>query len=237
MSENIGIVFIHGAGLGGFIWGQLKPLMHYPVLKIEFPNREGGEKSNSSLSFDDYIQPAIEQIQEWDDKKLVFVTHSIGGCLGLSLAERFSEKVVGFVGISAAIPKNGQSFISILPFPQRLILPLILSLFGTKPPKNAIELELGNDLTEAQKEVIVKRFTPESKSLYSTKIFYKKLDVKTLYIKLTLDKSIPMPLQDQMSANLNAIENATLETGHLPMISKPNELAEILNSFVNTIKG
>jgi pimeloyl-ACP methyl ester carboxylesterase len=146
MNDKIGIVLIHGAGLGSFIWDGLKPLIENPVLTIEFPNRGVGDKANINLTFDDYKKPAIEQIEKWGIDNFVIVTHSIGGCVGLSLIDYFPKKVVGFVGISSAIPTNGNSFISCLPFPQSLLMLLILNLLGTKPPQKVVEQTLCNDL-------------------------------------------------------------------------------------------
>lgn len=235
MNVKIGIVLIHGAGLGSFIWDDLKPLIKNPVLTIEFPNREVGGKANNNLTFDDYNKFAIEQIEKWGIDNFVIVTHSIGGCIGLSLTDYFAKKVVGFVGVSSAIPTSGNSFISCLPFPQSLLMPLILNLFGTKPPQKAIEQTLCNDLTSEQATEIVKRFTPEAKLLYTTKVDYKNLDIKTLYIKLNNDKGFPVQLQVKMIKNLTTQKVVTLDSGHLPMISKPKELSEILNDFINEI--
>ncbi|MBP6448405.1 MAG: alpha/beta hydrolase [Saprospiraceae bacterium] len=235
MNDKIGIVLIHGAGLGNFIWDDLKPLIKNPVLTIEFPNREVGDKANNNLTFDDYKKSAVEQIEKWGIDNFVIVTHSIGGCIGLSLNDYFAEKVVGFIGISSAIPTNGKSFISCLPFPQSLIMPLILNLFGTKPPQKAIEQTLCNDLTSDQTSEIVKRFTPEAKFLYTTRVNYKNPDLKKLYIKLSNDKEFPMQLQDKMVQNLRAQKVVTLDSGHLPMISKPKELAIILMNFTDEI--
>ncbi len=198
MNDKIGIVLIQGAGLGSFIWDDLKPLIKNPVLTIEFPNREVGDKANVNLTFDDYKKTAIEQIEKWGIDNFVIVTHSIGGCVGLSLTDYFAKKVVGFVGISSAIPTSGNSFISCLPFPQSLLMPLILNLFGTKPPQKAIEQTLCNDLTSEQTSEIIKRFTPEAKLLYTTKVNYKNIDFIKLYIKLTNDKGFPVQLQDKM---------------------------------------
>jgi hypothetical protein len=64
---------------------------------------------------------------------------SIGGCIGLSLADYFAKKVVSFVGISSAVPTNGNSFIFCLPFLQSLLMPLILNLLGTNPPQKVID--------------------------------------------------------------------------------------------------
>lgn len=235
MNDKIGIVLIYGAGLGSFIWDDLKPFMKNPVLTIEFPNREGGDKANNNLSFDDYKKSAIEQIEKWGIDNFVIVTHSIGGCIGLSLTDYFAEKVVGFVGISSAFPTNGNSFIFCLPFPQSLLMPLIMKLFGTKPPQKVIEQTLCNDLIAEQTSEIVKRFTPEAKLLYTTKVTYKNLDTKTLYVKLNKDKGLSVQLQDKMIKNLNAQKVVTLDSGHLPMISKPKALSEILNNFINEI--
>ncbi|MCH8536059.1 MAG: alpha/beta hydrolase [Flavobacteriaceae bacterium] len=235
MNDKIGIVLIHGAGLGSFIWDDLKPLIKTPVLTIEFPNREVGDKSNSNLTFDDYKKSATEQIEKWGIDNFVIVTHSIGGCVGLSLTDYFAEKVVGFVGISSAIPTNGKSFISCLPFPQSLIMPLILNLFGTKPPQKAIEQTLCNDLTSEQTSEIVKRFTPEAKLLYTTKVNYKNFEIKKLYIKLTNDKEFPLKLQDKMIKNLTTRKVVTIDSGHLPMISNPKELSLILSDFIKDV--
>ena len=235
MNDKIGIVLIHGAGLGSFIWNDLKPLIKNSVLTIEFPNREVGYKANINLTFDDYKKSAIEQIEKWGIDNFVIVTHSIGGCLGLSLTDYFAKKVVGFVGISSAIPTSGNSFISCLPFPQSLLMPLILNLFGTKPPQKVIEQTLCNDLTSEQTSEIIKRFTPEAKLLYTTKINYKILDLKKLYIKLTNDKGFPVQLQDKIIKKLTTQKVVTLDGGHLPMISKPKELSDILNNFIKEI--
>jgi pimeloyl-ACP methyl ester carboxylesterase len=235
MNDKIGIVFIHGAGLGNFIWDNLKPLLKNPVLTIELPNREVVDKANINLTFEDYKKSSIQQIEKWGIEKFVIVTHSIGGCIGLSLTDYFSKKVIGFVGISSAIPTNRNSFISCLPFPQNLLMPLILKLFGTKPPQKAIKQTLCNDLTSEQTSKIIKRFTPEAILLYTTKVDYKSLEIKTLYIKLTNDKGFPLQLQEQMIKNLIAQKVETIDSGHLPMISKPKELSKILNNFINEI--
>ncbi|HET6557566.1 MAG TPA: alpha/beta hydrolase [Prolixibacteraceae bacterium] len=233
MNDKIGIVLIHGAGLGSFIWDDLKPYIKNPVLTIEFPNREVGDKANNNLTFDDYKKSAVEQIEKWGIDNFIIVTHSIGGCVGLSLTAYFAEKVVGFVAISSAVPTNGNSFISCLPFPQSLLMPLILNLFGTKPPQKVIEQTLCNDLTSELTSEIVKRFTPEAKLLYTTKVNYTNPEIKNLYIKLTNDKGFSVQLQDKMIKNLTAQKVVTLDSGHLPMISKPKELSEILNGFIN----
>ena len=49
------------------------------------------------------------------------------------------------------------------------------------------------------------------------------------------DKGLSVQLQDKMIKNLNAQKVVELDSGHLPMISQPKELSEILNNFINEI--
>lgn len=235
MDNTIGIVFINGAGLNSSLWNDLKGKFQNPVLTIEFPNRKSESNLNAKLTFDEYVTKSTTEIKNWQKENFIIVAHSIGAFIGLKVAEQFKNELKGFVAISSVIPNSGQSFVSSLPFPQKLLLPILLTLFGTKPPKKSIENELCNDLTNEQTLKIVNEFTSETKALYTTKISYDLPNTRRLYIKLINDKSMPTDLQDKMAKNLNATKVETLNSGHLPMVSRPNELAVILSDFVNEI--
>ena len=112
-------------------------------------------------------------------------------------------------------------------------MPLILNIFGTKPPQKTIEQTLCNDLTSEKTLQVVKLFTPEAKLLYTTKVNYKNLDLITLYVKLTNDKGFPLQLQDKMIKNLNTKKTAILESGHLPMISKTERIGGDFEQLYN----
>jgi hypothetical protein len=47
---------------------------------------------------------------------------------------------------------------------------------------------------------------------------------------------MPSDLQDRMAKNLNANKILTLDSGHLPMISKAKQLAIILSEFVSEVR-
>ncbi len=236
MNDNHGIVLIHGAGLGNYVWSETNKHLDSPTLLIEFPNREMGGKVNEKLLFQDYLNSAIEQIENWGVSQFTIVAHSIGGSIGLKLNDYFKERVNGFVGISAIIPKDGKSFADVFPIPQRLVLPLLLKFFGTRPPEKSIKDELCNDLENSQSEEIVRRFSPESSKLYTTKINYEALPKMSMFIKLLNDKSISQEIQNEMIGNLNCQEVVKLNCGHLPMKSKPKELAEIINNYIKKIQ-
>lgn len=236
MNTNIGIVLIHGAGLNSSIWDGLKSEINQTLLTIDFPNRKISDNANQTLTFDDYVNSTIEQIKNWNADNFIIVAHSIGACVRLEVAEQFKNELKGFVAIGSVIPTNGKSFVSSLPFPQKMIMPIILKLFGTKPPKKSIENELCNDLTDEQTTKITTEFTPEAKRLYTTKINFNLPNTKRLYIQLANDKSMPFTLQNKMAKNLNANKIETIDSGHLPMLSNSKQLATSLSAFVKEIE-
>ncbi len=235
MDKRIGFVFIHGAGLNRSVWADLIKEIKNPSLVIEFPNRKTDGVLNKTLSFDDYVDTAISQIENWNHDQFIIVAHSIGACVGLKVAENFKSELMGFVAVASVIPISGNSFACSLPLPQKLIMHIILKIFGTKPPQKSIETELCNDLTAEQTAKIVEEFTPESRSLYTTKIKYDLPDINRLYIKLNNDKSMPPSFQDQMAKNLNAERIIAIDSGHLPMIGQAKHFAEVLVTFSNEI--
>ena len=235
MNNETGIVFIHGAGLNSSIWGGLKGKIKNPVLTLDFPNRKSKGTPNARLTFDDYLDTVIAEIKNRQKGDFILVAHSIGACIGLKAAGHFKKELRGFVAIGLVIPESGQSFVSSLPFPQKLLLPVLLSLFGTKPPPKSIEAELCHDLSPEMTSKVVNEFTAEAKALYTTGITFDLPDTRRLYITLTDDKSISPGLQDQMAKNFKAREVAALHSGHLPMLSRAEELAGILRGFVDKV--
>lgn len=235
MENGIGIVLIHGAGLGTHIWDEVDRDLDYPVLRIQYPNRKSDSGSKNSFPLEEYLNSAIHQIEEWQQDHFVVVAHSIGGCIGLMLNDHFGSGVKGFIGISAIIAKSGSSFTDSFSFPQKFIVPLLLKLFGTKPPEKSIASELCNDLDTQQSEQIVRQFSPESVQLYTDKVMYSALPSESLYVKLTNDKAVSEKMQDEMIHNLQCEQVVEMDSGHLPMISKPKKLTETIFRFVQKV--
>lgn len=237
MKPTRGLVLIHGAGLNNSIWNNVVKEINIPLIMIDFPNKITPPNKVSTLLFNDYIKATVKQIKNWKHEQFIVVAHSIGAIVGLTVADQFKNQLKGFVAIGSVIPKSGDSFTSTLPFPQKLIMPILLNFFGTKPPSKTLEAELCNDLTPEQTHKIVNEFTPESKNLYTTKVNFKIPQIPRLYIKMELDNSIPANLQDKMASNLKADKIVSINSGHLPMISQPKQLTRILIEFMQEIGG
>lgn len=227
-----GVVLIHGAGLGAFIWQDMK--LDWQVLRINFQNRGNGP-ANGGLHYQDYVDEVIQQIENWTVDQIVIVGHSIGGCIALNVAARYPERVIGFIGIAAAVPKKGGSFVSCFSGSKNWMLPLVMRLFGTKPPKSVIERSLCHDLEKEQSRKIVSRFTPESRLLYIEDCHASFPACPKMYIMTTEDRELRPDDQKKMAKNLKTKQIEKIETGHLPMVANPKMLSHLINGFCKNL--
>lgn len=230
--SDVGLVFVHGAGLGGWIWDEMSGVLQAPHVFADFPARDRGEQDRQELRLADYAAHVVEQAAGLPAERLVVVAHSLGGVVGLKVADQLGARLAGFVGISAAIPANGGSFVSSLPAPKRWIVGTLMRVFGTKPPESAIRKGMCNDLSDDQADQVVRRFVPEGRAVYFERTDAPRPAAPRRYVRLTDDHEFDQETQRAMAANLGTEDVRELSSGHLPMLSKPKELAELLNEFV-----
>ncbi|MEK5060016.1 alpha/beta hydrolase [Paenibacillus sp. FSL H7-0326] len=231
--EKVGFVFINGAGLEGLVWSKVVEAFEHPFLLAEYPQRKGSVESRNGLTLENYVTEMKKQVDGWGPHKIVIVAHSLGGALALKLASLLTDRLAGIVAVGAVIPKRGGSFLSALPFPQRVIMSIMLRTIGTKPPESIIQSGLCNDLPADQAAIIVRGFIPESRRVYSDRVNVPVPSVPKLFVKLTKDKELSSSLQDKMISNFAPQAVRSLDTGHLPMISNPEGLRSILVEFLS----
>ncbi len=227
-SNSTGIVFIHGAGLGGWIWSDVASKVSVPYVCADYTALN---RSNNEATLADYVNSLHQQVAGLKVDKVVIVAHSIGGVVGVELSKRLGDKVAAFMAVSAAIPKPGGSFISTLPFPQKFVMPIILKLAGTKPPESAIRSGLGGGLSAAQADEIVAKFQQESSHVYSDATSDQPIPkFRSYYLRTTHDKEFTMPVQNASLARLSNTAVFDIDSGHMPMLSHADLVAEQINA-------
>ena len=235
LSDRIGIVFVPGAGLGCWIWREMAPRLDVPSLAADFPGRGATNGSTDALTLDDYVHHVHGQMDDFRAERVVIVAHSLGGVIGLKLADRVSDRLVGFVGIGAAIPRPGGSFVSCLPLAKRVAIQVVMRAAGTKPPEAAIRSGLASDLDSDSADEVVRRFVAESRAVYLERVGVPAPAVPSFYVRLTRDRELGPSLQLKMARNLGEADVRDLTSGHLPMLSQPDQLAQIVNEFTSAL--
>ncbi len=234
--NDIGFVLLHGAGLGGWIWEKLATRLERPFLAVDYPGR--GKRARiaaDGLPLRSYVAAALADLDAFAPRRAVIVAHSIGGVVGLEVARLRPERVRGFAAVGAAVPAGRGSYASCLPFPGGLFLRLLLASSGTRPPEPVIRGGLCNDLDEKTASAVVERFTPESIRLYTEKRSDRELPARSIYLRLMKDQALNPAVQSRMSRHLRAGRVVELDAGHLPMLSKPEELARALNDYADSL--
>jgi pimeloyl-ACP methyl ester carboxylesterase len=233
---SLGIVYVSGAGLDGWIWKDLAEKTTYPWLTIDLPGRGNNlDILTGKLSLAEYVDLAALQVERFEVERIVLVSHSIGTSIALELAGRLERRVGGIVVISSSIPKAGQSYASLLPFPVSLILPILLRIVGTRPPESAIRDTMCEGVAPEDASRIVSGFVPESLRLYTDKLADPRLPDKRLYVETTSDKAFPIKLQRNASKLFDESSIRRLDTGHLPMLTRTDDLSKIVGEFVDSI--
>lgn len=236
--NEIGFVLMHGAGLGAWIWQDVQRRLSYPAIAVDFPGRGTDEaRSTRKLSLQHYLQSVNDQIESANFQNIILVAHSISGVLSMELAHSLRDRLAGFIAVGAVIPSSRGSFISSLPGANRVFLRIMLSLLGTRPPQSALRNGLCSDLDEPAAMQVMKRFVPESKRLYTDSIKQRGHLPHALYVRLTEDRELGEPVQARMIAHLQPDDIVDLASGHCPMLSRPHELAAILNRYAGKRAG
>lgn len=109
MESKKHILLVHGVSHGAWCWYKLVSLLKLAGHKVTALDL-GASGINSKqidevTSFFDYLQPLMDFMSSLpQDERVVVVGHSLGG-LGISLAmEKFPEKILAAVFISAFMP-------------------------------------------------------------------------------------------------------------------------------------
>jgi pimeloyl-ACP methyl ester carboxylesterase len=237
--NNLGFVLIPGGGMGGWIWQKLVPLLNYPAYGVEDRADSGRFPDIRAATVADCVDHVVAEISKSGFKDVVLVGHSGAGCLLQLIAAKAGGRVRHLVFLSANVPPQGKRTVDVLPFLVKMAHVLyvrrlergrvpdpppekreaaIRKYFCNCCDEETIRFVLGRPVkTEPPALLLEKIFRPENPGLGRT------------FIRLLRDMTASRALQDRMIRNLGGAEEAAIDADHMAMLSRPRELAEILN--------
>jgi pimeloyl-ACP methyl ester carboxylesterase len=215
------VVLVHGAWADGSSWSKLIPLLEAKGLHVVCVQ-------NPLTSLADDVA-ATKRAIDAQDGPVLLVGHSYGGAV-ISEAGK-NDKVAGLVYVAAFAPDEGESAGSqgkpYGPTPGLGELRPIGDGFLVLTPKGVAE-DFAPDLSTQERSLLTATQTPTQGAALGTPIGAPAWRTKsTWFIVATNDRMIS-PDQERDSAKKMKATTLFLNSSHVPMLSKPSEVADFI---------
>jgi len=249
------IVLLHGYANSLHWFDKLEPLLaeQHRVIRIDLLGFGGSEKPESGYSIDEQAATVAEALAELDVEGALVAGNSMGGVVTASLAEQASQLVDRAVLIDIAPDNEGfgrdtgflrqASYVPVIGEAMWRITPDFVIEDGFEDAfSEGFDVESGFD----DEDRVVDDFRSMTYTSYDTV----SKEIGDYLDELTLDerfKQTPVPLmvmfgaEDQIfdaEKSLEGFEDVSgvrteliEEAGHAPQVEKPEEVAELLESF------
>jgi len=227
-------VLVPGAWLGAWAWTKMVPFLEdggheaYPVTLTGMGDRV--HLATKDVGMETAIQDVLNVISFNDLDDFVLVGHSFAGKVAAAVADRAHEKVHRVIYLDSFRPERVRT-------PQGSFDPS--EEFGALPPgafaaplTDEIVERIGKDVKGQDRRWMMSKATPWPVKLAKDPITLSENidDVESAYVFCTLTGD---PVDEIIAGKWGKLEGPykVIETGHWPMITKPEELAGDLTSL------
>jgi pimeloyl-ACP methyl ester carboxylesterase len=216
------IVLVHGAWADGSSWSKVIPLLEqkgFHVIAVQ----------NPLTSFADDVA-ATKRVIDAQDGPVLLVGHSYGGAV---ITEAGNDpKVVGLVYVAAFAPDAGESAGSLgKPYgltPGVTELRPLADGFLILTPKGVQE-DFAPDLSLSERNLLFATQTPTQGAALGTPVSTAAWHTKPSWFVVAANDRMISPEQERVTAMRMNSRTLTLPTSHVPMLSKPQEVADFIS--------
>jgi pimeloyl-ACP methyl ester carboxylesterase len=245
------IVMLHGFAASMHWWTpaeeRLAPRFH--VIRIDLLGHGGSEKPDSGYSIPNQAKLVAQALAELDVQRAVIAGHSMGGMVATALAELDPSLVDGLILIST--PPDADA--ATLPFLARFgFVPVVGEAIWRTVPDSVIRDNL--DKAFADGFDVPDQFVDDvNKMTYSSydgshsgaddfeddravvDRIMRMRDMPLLVLYGEEDELVDPDSREQYRKVHGAIVNALRDTGHSPMVEKPDVVAPIMSVFARRV--
>ncbi|MEW6477554.1 MAG: alpha/beta fold hydrolase [Actinomycetota bacterium] len=235
---DTGFILVHGGFHRAACWDAVLPHLAAPALAVDLPGR-GDRRAAGRATLEDFVAVVTAAIDAAPFRRAVLVAHSLAGIVVPEVTRRRPDRITGLVFISATIPAEGRSALSTVP---HLIRPLPWwcgrRRRATVAPRPVARWLFTNDLDAPTAARLLDQLSPESAAIGLERISWAGLSpaVRRTYVCLSRDRALPPRRQRRQIANLGVpCDVVSLDSGHDPFLSRPAELAALLNQTIRVV--
>jgi pimeloyl-ACP methyl ester carboxylesterase len=226
-------VLIPGAWLGAWAWQPVVDALTaqghraFPVTLPGLAERSGTQASE--IGFEDHVADVVALMERHDLRDAVVAGHSYAGTVAGTVTDRVPDRIRHTVYVDAGLPIDGKSLIDVWSEAGRQWMADTLAANdGLWPPPEAEEFyEHGFTPEQAQWMVAHTTPVPGRCATEPAHLTRSARDYPSTYIACTQGGDGMLGFVKEL-AELPGWRVVTLETGHWPMVTTPDALAEVL---------
>ncbi len=224
------MLFISGSHMDQTSWNLVTNELKNESFSILLLDRWGRD-ADKPASLSQIAENACSQI----GKHTVVVAHSFGGSTANEMLSSCPDKIAKIIYVAALIPLPGENPTAPLAgADQKLYMSAVLLSKDRITPKSAGEFATAMDLNFAKNQKTAPAVFPESMRTLGDQLHFSLSaleNVKKYYVFTSEDKIIAPSFQKKMAARAKITDSESIESGHLPMLSAPKELAAVIKRF------
>ena len=238
-------VLVHGGTTTGRYWDLVRPHLDGPSLAPNMPGRLDRPGDLATLTVDEAAASLVADVEAAGLDDIVLVAHSSGGLeVPAMVAGLGAGRVVGIVLNAAGVPPEGGNGFDTMQARHREMSLAALegaaaegsgtSLRAPRPDPERLRTSSGEVLDDEQHALVADpvRSVEDSFNLYTTPVCWSRAaGIPVTYVVNLRDRAVPPELQREMAARLPDPPTVVeLDCGHLAAITRPVELAQIVNA-------
>lgn len=230
-------VLVHGACHGGWCWFKVRPLLEQLGHVVHCPDLPGHGRDRtplSEISLNAYAAKIAEVLKQ-QSEPAVLVGHSLGGLVISETARLTPTHIDRLIYLTAFHLQDHETVHQIVAQDEQSLLFGAFEIDSEQQiaslRPDAVEPLFYQDCSPADLALAQSLLVPVSMRPHDETLTSASAAARCCrhYIECTLDNTITLDAQRRMHANLPANRVWTLETGHSPFFSAPDQLAQLLH--------
>ena len=232
-------VLIHGGHHGSWCWDKVVPLLRKRGHLVEAPDLPGHGKDKTTIQ-EVTLQSCVDRVCttiRGKNEPVILVGHSLAGPIISQAAEQIPGKIRTLVYLAAYLFRNGESpetgFERFLPFINVSQDQRYYTVKGEVAPDLFCNDCSADDIARVKALI-----GPETMAIIRTQVRLSDRRygrVPRIYIECLRDQTILPRIQRAMYKATPCLRVISLNTGHSPFLSAPEQLTECLHSIADRV--
>jgi len=234
-SHSPPLILIHGAGGTHLYWPpELRRLPDYRVLAMDLPGH-GKSNGHGRQSINEYSDSVMEWLDTLDIYSAVFIGHSMGSAIVMTIALEYPERVLalGLVGAGARLRVSPQFLDGVANEATFYTTVENIVRLSFSPSSSDRLLELASQrMIKTRSSVLHGDFLACDAFDETARISL--INQPTLVLCGIDDQMTPMRYSQFLIDHIpNAVMEAVPNAGHMVMLEKPHFVAKVLTNFLS----